>query len=247
MVHKKFIRRGGKLYGPYYYESYREGNKVKKRYLTESEFNSKTKGNFFVDFGRVTTLKSIGIGLLIFLAAAIFLAYNTLPVENITIEKGMTGIGEPIKWIENISLEIPGKIAITLPADAENISAKKIVDGRVEEVRIEAKVVTGKVTARIELEKEPKIVSWLRKLFSRITGKIIGIDEESGEVLEIKLTGDAKEYVVEYYSSAMPEKEANFEWFMANPLATIIVLMIINTALLLITKGHLTRRKNELS
>jgi hypothetical protein len=247
MVHKKFIRRGGKLYGPYYYESYREGDKVRKRYLTESEFNSQNKGNLIFDFSRVTNIKSIGIGLLIFLAAAIFLIYNAQPVENITIEKGMTKSEGLTKWTENISLEVPGKIAITLPIDAENISAKKMIDGRAEEVKVEMKVVTGKVTARIELERESRIISWLRKLFSRITGKIIGIDEESGEVLEIKLTGDAREYVIEYYSSAMPEKEANFEWFMANPSATIIVLMIINTALLLITRGHLTRRKNELS
>ena len=42
MVHKKFIKRGGKVYGPYYYHSYRENGKVKKRYLTEEQYEKLT-------------------------------------------------------------------------------------------------------------------------------------------------------------------------------------------------------------
>ncbi|MDP2926225.1 MAG: LamG-like jellyroll fold domain-containing protein, partial [Nanoarchaeota archaeon] len=33
MVYKKFAKKGGKIFGPYYYESYREGDKVKKIYI----------------------------------------------------------------------------------------------------------------------------------------------------------------------------------------------------------------------
>ena len=33
MVYKRYVRRNGKVFGPYYYESYREGNTVKKRYI----------------------------------------------------------------------------------------------------------------------------------------------------------------------------------------------------------------------
>src|SRR3989344_6356356 len=33
MVHKKYIKINGKKYGPYYYESYRENGKIKKRYI----------------------------------------------------------------------------------------------------------------------------------------------------------------------------------------------------------------------
>ena len=36
MVYKKFVRKGGKLHGPYYYESYRMGDKVGKRYIGKS-------------------------------------------------------------------------------------------------------------------------------------------------------------------------------------------------------------------
>ena len=33
MVHKQYIKKNGKFIGPYYYESYREDGKVKKRYF----------------------------------------------------------------------------------------------------------------------------------------------------------------------------------------------------------------------
>ena len=36
MVYKKYIYRNGKKHGPYYYESYREGDSIKKRYLGTS-------------------------------------------------------------------------------------------------------------------------------------------------------------------------------------------------------------------
>src|SRR3989338_4295855 len=36
MVYKKYINKNGKLHGPYYYESYRDGDKIKKRYLGTS-------------------------------------------------------------------------------------------------------------------------------------------------------------------------------------------------------------------
>src|SRR3990167_7532653 len=37
MVHKYSVKRKGKTFGPYYYESYREGNKVKKKYLGDKK------------------------------------------------------------------------------------------------------------------------------------------------------------------------------------------------------------------
>ncbi|MEM4270999.1 MAG: hypothetical protein QXO70_02795, partial [Candidatus Pacearchaeota archaeon] len=45
MVHVKYIVKNGVKYGPYYYESYREGNKVKKRYLTEEQYLKLIKQN----------------------------------------------------------------------------------------------------------------------------------------------------------------------------------------------------------
>ncbi len=36
MVHKKYIKRNGKKFGPYYYENYRENGKIKTRYIGTS-------------------------------------------------------------------------------------------------------------------------------------------------------------------------------------------------------------------
>jgi len=36
MVYKKYIYKNGQRFGPYYYESYRDGNTVKKRYIGTS-------------------------------------------------------------------------------------------------------------------------------------------------------------------------------------------------------------------
>jgi len=43
MVYKKYVRVNGKLHGPYYYESYREGSRVKKRYLGTRHPNEQEK------------------------------------------------------------------------------------------------------------------------------------------------------------------------------------------------------------
>ena len=56
MVYKKYIKRDGKVFGPYYYESYRDKNgKVKTRYVDspkkEKTINSKStliKNKFFI-------------------------------------------------------------------------------------------------------------------------------------------------------------------------------------------------------
>ncbi len=47
MTHKKYIKIGGKTYGPYYYESYREDGKVKKRYVRDFHEDSVTKKTGF--------------------------------------------------------------------------------------------------------------------------------------------------------------------------------------------------------
>ncbi len=56
MVYKKFVKRGGKVFGPYYYESYRdEKGKVLKKYLgtvnpndVKKRVGPTSKGSLFV-------------------------------------------------------------------------------------------------------------------------------------------------------------------------------------------------------
>ena len=64
MVYEKYIRRGGKVFGPYYYESYREGGKIKKRYLGTSSPKQK-----------LVMLSLRYIGFILFLAALVLYSY----------------------------------------------------------------------------------------------------------------------------------------------------------------------------
>lgn len=77
MVHKKYIKINGKLYGPYFYHSYREDGKIKKKYIRIDERrvkeinDEKNKLNYF------------GIFLLIFivLLGGIFAGYFFAPQD----------------------------------------------------------------------------------------------------------------------------------------------------------------------
>src|SRR3989338_5481883 len=63
MVYKKYIWKNGIRHGPYYYESYREGDTVKKRYIGTS-LKKENRGNFkfYLEIGLI-------------LSGVIFLAY----------------------------------------------------------------------------------------------------------------------------------------------------------------------------
>ena len=63
MAYKKFVKKGGKTFGPYFYESYRDENgKVGKRYLGTVDPDEKKN--------KVTpTLKALTLSILILLRA----------------------------------------------------------------------------------------------------------------------------------------------------------------------------------
>ena len=46
MVYKYYVKRGNKVFGPYYYRSYRDGNKTRKEYLGTKDERKETKSTF---------------------------------------------------------------------------------------------------------------------------------------------------------------------------------------------------------
>ena len=76
MVYKKYIKRGGKVFGPYYYESYRDGDKVKKKY-----FGTKLqkKKSITVHFSYI----ALGLFLLSILFSGVFLFS---PIGNVVLD-----------------------------------------------------------------------------------------------------------------------------------------------------------------
>ena len=63
MVHKKYITRNGKTYGPYLYESYRENGKVKKRYIKAplDKKSSRVTG-FLLIFSLIIAIGFLSVG-----------------------------------------------------------------------------------------------------------------------------------------------------------------------------------------
>jgi len=92
MVYKKYIKRGEKTFGPYYYESYREGDKVKTRFVS----GPKKKDKVFKDFrGKVINKKSF---LILGFVLGIFLLFL---IGNINYEVGLTGMVVDEGIVEN--------------------------------------------------------------------------------------------------------------------------------------------------
>jgi hypothetical protein len=126
-------------------------------------------------------------------------------------------------------LESPRDIAFDIPASAENIVVKKVEDGIEQNMpvinSITGKAISASVSAEIELSKEPAIVKWFKKfmrlisqtfvspikelqVFRAITGKTVSEipvelkPSETGENVEISISDNATEYVVEYSTDA---------------------------------------------
>ncbi len=81
MVHKKYIKIGNKKYGPYYYESYRDGKKIKKRYVKVPK--EMRRVNVFVSKGMIFAY-IILIGILLSLSLLSYFdigIFRTVPSE----------------------------------------------------------------------------------------------------------------------------------------------------------------------
>ncbi|MEK6820489.1 MAG: hypothetical protein AABX71_02140, partial [Nanoarchaeota archaeon] len=113
---------------------------------------------------------------------------ENVTIENITIEnatgftvkttKGEVKLNSLVKWEKEILLDKPANITVELPSIAKNISVKKVKEGEEEDITtrvgLTGGVISGKVSAGIELEREPKFVRWIKSVFSslKITGKV---------------------------------------------------------------------------
>lgn len=80
MVYKKYVYKRGRKFGPYYYESYRDGEDVRKVYIGgEKEYkewlNKNRKGGEKVEQLVVISKKSLDIGLLLFLLSLLTLIF----------------------------------------------------------------------------------------------------------------------------------------------------------------------------
>ena len=108
-------------------------------------------------------------------------------------------VGEKVKWVKNISLEEVDNITVEIPSIAENISVKKEV---AEEIASND-LLTGEVVIELDLEKQPTIVKWIRKIIRVVTGRITGqvVGDLNDTTTEILLE-DSDTYSIEYETPA---------------------------------------------
>ncbi|MBU0958227.1 MAG: LamG domain-containing protein, partial [Nanoarchaeota archaeon] len=126
-------------------------------------------------------------------------------------------IRKPVKWRKIVKLGEPSNLNIQLHKSSENITVNKIVGEIVEKisdesVSITAQVISGDVTAELEIEEEPGIIRFFKNLFSGIgnfiTGRAIEVIEEE-TVVNVEITENSSEYEIEYYTVAPEAYERN--------------------------------------
>ncbi|HDL02215.1 MAG TPA: hypothetical protein ENH20_00090, partial [Candidatus Pacearchaeota archaeon] len=199
MAYKRYIKRNGKIYGPYYQHSVKKDGKVVSKYIkksgvTEDENNKKLKKKIII---------FIVLGLLGILMALAFLNFNLTGNVSLEIEDNYIS-GEPIQGNVKLNLAygefIPtnSKVIINNSGDvneyllSEFISASLISDGDfyAEDREIsgagEGYGAVGKKDIYPEVEFTLKISDTINNV-KGLTGKVIEeIDEETEEVAVVE-------------------------------------------------------------
>jgi len=107
MVHKKYIKRGGRTFGPYLYENYRENGITKTRYLGRSEFKKAKKYN--------KLLLGFVIVLLLILILS-FVALFLLERDFLKVGKPEEGLASysPLDFFKNLFVAAPLNVFIMI-------------------------------------------------------------------------------------------------------------------------------------
>ena len=146
-------------------------------------------------------------------------------------------LGKPVRWIKkiNVTANETSSISVELPSMAENITIKKIdnvenleveenEESEIEEVEeneeseiveveeneeseIGKSLITGKVSADIELKKTSGFVKWFRKFF-KITGRVI---QEEVQDIVVDFQPKIDEIEIEYETPAPYAEETDLE------------------------------------
>jgi len=117
-------------------------------------------------------------------------------------------LGQPVKWKKEVKLDKAAPVKITIPAEAENITAYKIEEPQTRGIASQQKTqvsLTGKVTGDIEgYGLIYKLINFFKRIFGALTGRVVS------EEVEITLDEDATEYEVVYETEAPQAREENF-------------------------------------
>lgn len=151
--------------------------------------------------------------------------FVNITLENISIKTLRYKIraGEPVRWIKNVTLKEAKEIAIELPKEAENITIKKVDNEGEKEALVKisgisGNVISGRISAELELEKDKGLFGLLKKIFRKLTGRVtgravsdLGLNETNQSFIDIVLADNATQYIIEYYTDAPQVSEEQKE------------------------------------
>jgi hypothetical protein len=159
------------------------------------------------------------------------ITFNVTNISIATIQEQAV-IGKPVKWKKQVLLEKPEEITIKLPAEAENITVKKIIrekqskeiggTGEIEKTGedISSTILTGKITAELKLERKGVLIRIWKNLIKNIraiTGFVVknqtisGVAEETNNEIELILEKNTTEYEISYETEAPQAFEQEIE------------------------------------
>ncbi|HLC78482.1 MAG TPA: S8 family serine peptidase, partial [Candidatus Nanoarchaeia archaeon] len=146
MVYKKYIKRGGKTYGPYLYHSVKKDGKVTTNYLGRQEGSSenKNKGKNFLKSNKflIMFLSIVAVALLLNLALDI----NLFPTGKVSSDiQGVYVEGQNLKGQVNLILK-QGEL---FPADSQVIIDNA---GKIEPYLLSSMIFNEKVTGNFYIE-----------------------------------------------------------------------------------------------
>ncbi len=132
---------------------------------------------------------------------------------NIITLRNKIKVGEPVKWIKNISFVNPEKLTIELPSNAKNISVVKVEEGVEKKSNAEIRGITGSAISESE---NKGLIYWISNLFSSLFKRITGFSlldssnsTNNSANVEVTLKENATSYLVEYYTPAPEAFEEN--------------------------------------
>jgi len=121
---------------------------------------------------------------------------------SIKTQRDQIRLGEPVRWSKNITLDTPENVSIELPSEAGNISVRKVEFGSEKEVD-SISIISGNAVNDGAIKSSRHSI--LEKLLSMLTGRAIqdiNDSESSVNAIQISLSDNATDYVIEYETPA---------------------------------------------
>ncbi len=122
----------------------------------------------------------------------------------ITTTQERAVIGQPVKWTKKIELDNPSSVTITIPAEAENITAYKIEDENrgISEEKTKVSISGMAISSSEGNGIITQLWSFIKRIFASMTGRVI-----EPELTEITLNDNATDYEITYETEAPQAEE----------------------------------------